>query len=219
MDRQVIWTAWQGEALEHLQVSREGFSWFADGTVAGVHDGRPYRLHYAITCDRDWRIRQLSVELFGKPPLRLRADGQGNWSTALAEPLPAFEGCLDVDIALTPFTNTLPIRRLRLAKDADADVPVVYVPAPDLEPTRVEQRYVCLEPGDWGTRGGRYQYQQPADGFDAELAVDADGLVVDYPDLFRRLYPSDTYPAVETARPVPDRIPGIDRRDGLDADR
>jgi len=41
-----------------------------------------------------------------------------------------------------------------------------------------EQRYTCLERGLYRFEAGR---------FEAELPVDADGLVLDYPGLFRRI--------------------------------
>lgn len=222
MDRQVIWTSWDGLVLEHLQVAREGLGWFADGIVCGVVDGRPLRCHYTVTCDRDWRTRQVSVEVAGQAPLRLRADGAGNWTSALAEPLLDLDGCRDVDLGLTPFTNTLPIRRLELSAGAAEDVPVVHVVVPDLTPVRVIRRYGCLTAGDFPTTGGRYRYERPdhgdatgdAIGNAIELAVDSDGLVLDCPDLYRRVYPSREHPQVDMARPVPERIPGIETRDG-----
>jgi len=38
-----------------------------------------------------------------------------------------FNGCTDIDIALTPFTNT-PIRRLRFAVGSKQEIKVIYVP-------------------------------------------------------------------------------------------
>ena len=56
-----------------------------------------------------------------------------------------------------------------------------------VEPTR--QRYTCLERGEYD---GRYRYEDEGlfQGFTADLSVDADGLVLDYPGLFRRIRPN-----------------------------
>ena len=58
---------------------------------------------------------------------------------------------------------------------------MVYIPMPSLTPVIDEQRYTCIEPGR------RYLYEAVDRTFSAELEVDEDGLVVDYPTLFRRL--------------------------------
>jgi hypothetical protein len=60
---------------------------------------------------------------------------------------------------------------------------MVYVTVPGLRPEPDHQRYVCLGV-DVG--GGLYRYESA--GFAADLSVDADGLVLDYPGLFRRVW-------------------------------
>ena len=87
---------------------------------------------------------------------------------------------------MTPFTNSLPIRRLDLAAGEIADLRVVYLPLPELAPRPAEQSYACLRP--LGPSGGLYRYQSRTSGFSADLAVDSGGFVVDYPDSFRRIW-------------------------------
>ena len=96
--------------------------------------------------------------------------------------MPDLAGCIDVDIAATPFTNTLPIRRLNLAEGQARDIRLAYVPLPHLEVEPVAQRYTCLE------EGRRYLYEGLFRRFQGELHVDADGLVLDYPDTFKRVH-------------------------------
>ena len=114
------------------------------------------------------------------------ADGAGRWTTASGDALPVLDGCIDVDISATPFTNTLPIRRLALHPGEARDLDVEYVSVPDLAVMLDGQRYTCLERG---TQGGLYVYASLDSAFRADLAVDADGLVLDYPELFRRVWP------------------------------
>jgi hypothetical protein len=47
------------------------------------------------------------------------------------------------------------------------------------------QRYGCLEAQ---ADGGLYHFEALPSGFTAELPVDAEGLVIDYPGLFRRAW-------------------------------
>ena len=81
---------------------------------------------------------------------------------------------------MTPFTNTLPIRRLNLKKGQAHDVVTVYVHFPELAISADPQRYTCLEPMKL------YRYESLDSDFVREIEVDPDGLVVSYPGLFRR---------------------------------
>jgi len=69
-----------------------------------------------------------------------------------------------------------------------AEIRVAYLPVPELAWRAVAQRYTCLAPR--GAAGGRYRYEGVFRDFTAELPVDADGLVMDYPETFRRVWPT-----------------------------
>ena len=123
----------------------------------------------------------------GEPPrVELLSDGEGHWTTADGSALNHLRGCEYVDVAETPFTNTLPIRRLGLARGESAEIAVAYLDGAELQPWPEPQRYACLEKGDGG---GLYRFESLDGGFTADLPVDSDGLVVDYPGLFRRALP------------------------------
>jgi hypothetical protein len=87
-------------------------------------------------------------------------------------------------IPLPDSLNTLPIRRLGLAPGESADVSVAYFDGYELQPWPEPQRYTRFEEGDGG---GMYRFVSLEGGFTADLAVDSDGLVVDYPRLFKRV--------------------------------
>jgi hypothetical protein len=94
---------------------------------------------------------------------------------------------MDVDISATPFTNTFPIRRLALSAGSAATLSMVYITIPDFQVTVTKQRYTCVEAT---ASGGQYQFESLEEGvasFTAELSVDRDGVVVDYPALFRKV--------------------------------
>lgn len=62
-----------------------------------------------------------------------------------------------------------------------AKLKMLYVPFDSFEPTVDGQHYTCLEDGKL------YRYQAEDRSFTADLPVDEDGLVIDYPTLFQRL--------------------------------
>jgi hypothetical protein len=184
--QQIVWALqWDGPGMEHLRLEQHSNEIIADGMVIWAYQNLPLRIHYTVRCDASWAVRQVSVQANGSR-LRLTADGAGHWSRTPGTPLPALDSCLDVDIAATPFTNTLPIRRLALKPGASAEITVAYITIPELSLSPARQRYTCLEARP---DGGRYRYESLASGFSAELTVDAEGLVIDYQGIFRRICP------------------------------
>ena len=192
MEREVMWVPWQGHGLEHLRLVARDHGIEADAVIIGIRNGEAFRAHYEIHCDAHWRVRKLRVALLGpsgagQPEITLLSNGEGSWTTGSGDRIAAIEGCVDVDISVTPFTNTLPIRRLGLKPGGSADLHIAYidVEAPELRLEPVRQRYTCLETNP---SGAFYRFDALPGGFTAKLPIDADGLVTDYPGLFRRIW-------------------------------
>lgn len=190
-EREVLWTPWTKPGLEHLRLASGDDGFTADSLLIGVTDEQPFRVHYRILGDAQWRVREVRMSLLDDPrrELWLRADGEGHWTTGDGVSLPALDGCIDIDISATPFTNTLPIRRLGLRPGASAEFPVVFISVPalrceDANHAHGLQRYTCVEAR---TDGGVYRFDSLRSGFTVALPTDVDGLVRDYPELFRRV--------------------------------
>jgi hypothetical protein len=187
VEREIIWVAWEGPGLEHLRLAPWGEGIAADGLLVGMDGNHPFRARYEIRCDAGWRVREVRVAApdSDRTGVDLLADGEGYWTTRSGDSLPELDGCVDVDISATPFTNTLPIRRLGLQPGESAELDVAFFDAPKLRVGPEKQRYGRLEARD---DGGLYRFEALPSGFTAELPVDADGLVIDYPGLFRRAW-------------------------------
>jgi uncharacterized protein len=85
-----------------------------------------------MTCEPSWKVKTLNLELVEtNEKIRLKSDRYGNWSNDSGI-IPKLHGAIDVDITATPFTNTLPIRRLKLGEKQHADILVVYIKIPEL---------------------------------------------------------------------------------------
>ncbi|HWA41996.1 MAG TPA: putative glycolipid-binding domain-containing protein [Hypericibacter adhaerens] len=188
-ERSYFWASLQGPGMEQLRIRLDPVENVAHSLVMGIEDGLPYRLHYKIKWGSDWRIRKLALESHTTDGMRERifkSDGRGHWRDDQGEPQPELDGCIDVDIAVTPFTNSFPVRRLELAPGQSQEIRVLYVSVPGLAVKPVTQRYTCREQAN-----GRHKvtYEGYPAGFSADLELDRDGLVIDYPDLFRRVAP------------------------------
>jgi len=94
--------------------------------------------------------------------------------------IPAVAGCLDVDLAFTPATNILPLRRLGLAVGESREMTAAWVRFPDLSVEPLAQRYTRLDER-------RVRYESRGGSFTADLEVDELGLVVRYPPLWERV--------------------------------
>ncbi|HEX4157660.1 MAG TPA: putative glycolipid-binding domain-containing protein [Rhizomicrobium sp.] len=176
----ISWKPENGDGLEHLVRDAGPDTISARSVVIGDDEGNKFGLSYRINCTPDWSVREFQIVVAGGASLRLSALGQaGLWEKGGLF-VPELTGCIDIDIEATPFTNTLPIRRLMLAPGERRIIRVVYISVPSLRVHAAEQAYTRL------AAPGRYLYESPASGFRAELETDPDGLVIDYPGFFHR---------------------------------
>ena len=173
--RTLLWRRLASPGAEYFALAEDGQGFRLAGTVVASVDAAPLLLTYEVGCDPQWRTLRVEVRLVSggrTAALRLEADGQGGWRRD-GEPFPAVHGCLDVDIAATPSTNTLPIRRLGLLPGRAADVKAAWVQVPTLDVQTLEQRYTRL--GEHA-----YRYESGGGAFTAVLTVDDLGLVTRY---------------------------------------
>lgn len=187
MQRDVLWSVWEKPGLEHLRLTIGENEIIADGElITTLFDNRPFRVDYWIQCDAEWRVRELRVSADGGEPVAviLRSDGEGHWIDEDGNARPDLEGCIDVDIMATPFTNTLPIRRFEWSVGTVRELNMAYVTLPSLEVVRAPQRYTCLHTRE---NHGLFRYESVSSGYTNELPVDKDGLVLDYPGIWRRV--------------------------------
>ena len=187
MKRKIVWSNLADTGLEHLYLSCGENQIFADAVVLGVKEDIAYRIRYQVRCDSKWRVRKVVVKSLdeNEQTIDLTSDGAGNWTNESGTIISEFEGCLDVDISATPFTNTLPIRRLNLNRGESAEIKVVYIAAPEMQSSVEQQRYTCVERNE---AGGKYKFESLDGEFTAIIPVDKDGLVEDYPNLFKRVW-------------------------------
>jgi hypothetical protein len=164
------WSGWDGEGLEVLHLGWESGGWTADGVVGGDAD-----VHYVIRLDERWKLRQfLLFRDLPEPDLWLGVDPAGRWGEINGARRPELDRCVDIDIAVTPFSATPAIRRLRIEVGDTAEVRAARVDTDTLAVEPVVVTYERLALDRWRRDG-------------VELVVDEHGLVTDDPGRFRRL--------------------------------
>jgi hypothetical protein len=173
------------DGFEVVFLSSSDGGYRVDGDTAAVEDGTAWAVRYSIVVDASWLTRNAHVTSqseSGTTERTLESDGLGRWRVD-GEPAPHLDGCLDVDLESSSFTNALPVHRFGLEIGEEADAPAAYIRAVDLSVERLEQRYARI-----ADAGGhqRYRYAAPTFAFECELVYDESGLLLDYPGIATR---------------------------------
>jgi len=199
--RLVTWRGTDDWRAETASVLLGADALFASGTQIGA-DPVAYRLDYQLDAP-GFVTHSLGVTVTGDDWSRmliLRHDGAGAWTVeASADGEPGAElappggdasqltGAVDCDLGLSPLTNLMPIRRAGLHLRGGAeDFLMAWVSVPDLEVFASAQRYEHVRTTDAGSVV-RFVDRGRFAGFTADLELDADGLVVRYPQLAERV--------------------------------
>jgi uncharacterized protein len=111
-------------------------------------------------------------------------EGDLDLPSAGGDPL-SLTGSLDCDLGLSPVTNLMPVlRHDLLSGGGPVELTTAWVSVPDLGVRLDRQRYAFLRAGS-DHRVIRYE---ATDGtFAADITLDTDGIVIDYPGIARRL--------------------------------
>ena len=159
-----------GAEFAEIVLAREHLS--ADGVAIGTHP-IPYRLDYILETAAGFVTSRLRVTSRGegwRRTLDLRRCAAGTWSVSVDE-----EGELDLP---SPGGDPLTFADA-LSDGGPVALTMAWVSVPDLSVRLDEQRYVS---GD-----GVIHYEAKDGSFAADITVDADGIVVDYPGIARRV--------------------------------
>lgn len=195
--RMVVWDKVNGLGAEVVNVTLEADR-LAARIVAIGWDPVPYRLDGVLETGAGWVTTSLALSVDGGGwgrTLDLRRSPAGTWTIAttasgradLGPPggdPSAFALALDCDLGRSPVTNTMPVlRHDLLRRDNSVDFVMAWVSVPDLAVRASAQRYATIGHDRRGRR--RIQYRSLDSDAAAELVFDADGLIVDYPQLAR----------------------------------
>jgi hypothetical protein len=174
------WQSLEHGGLEQLRVDEYAEGIKVRSTIVGEADGVRHGVLYELNLTPDWRFQTLLVQRTDGAMIVLRRGDDGIWLDIEGEALPDLEGCFDIDFEMTPFTNTLPIRRSPLHVGETRRFWMAYIPADTLQPLADEQIYTRLDER-------RYLFEAADGSFSAEISVDEHGLVTNYPGLFERV--------------------------------
>jgi len=181
MQTNILWTGREYYSLENCLIIESTSGVEIASTIIGYYEEKLFKVEYQIKTNAHWET--IFFELISRHSNQTKtfsyeSDGKGNWTNA-GHPLKQFNGLIDVDIRLSPFTNTLPIRRLQLQPHDTREIQVLYCDPLEQKTAPVRQKYTCVSATE-------YRYENIPNDFEANIQVDKAGFVVDYPSLFVR---------------------------------
>lgn len=193
--RVVVWQSLTGPGADWCELSQIGDLRRLSGTVVTAADGVPVSIDYEVDADPGWNTRMVAIETtIGRADTERRwlaVDGEGHWHAGQFPPdLPPWvnvaglTGLADIDLAFTPATNLLPIRRLHPAIGETVAVTAAWLRFPELVVEPLPQTYHRLDER-------RYRYEANGGEFSAEMVVDDLGLVAHYEGWFERVATSE----------------------------
>lgn len=185
MDKILVWKCNYISTTEFTTV-KQTTSIKVEGNITGQGIGKLFHVKYSLDINNNWEIQSFRIDFISDTSfyIELQKNAAGEWVTGENEVRADLKGCTDIDISLTPFTNTLPIKRLDLPVGASKDICVVYIDLPENGLKPAKQQYTNLG-------NGIYKYESLETGFTANLKIDKDGFVTDYPGIWHRVTAED----------------------------
>ncbi|MDP0501046.1 MAG: putative glycolipid-binding domain-containing protein [Verrucomicrobiota bacterium JB022] len=178
----LFWQRVDTPGLERLTLHTSAEGVCVESTILCAQEGG-FRLDHRWQLDTEWRSQCLEVQKWTTTRhTQLKIERQGyDWhidGTLRTE----LEGAEDLDLSATPFSNTLPIRRMMAEQRSSLTFDACYVDVESMSVGRSRQRYERLGPARF-----RYIDLGLFAGFMAELEVDPEGLIERYQHLFERV--------------------------------
>jgi hypothetical protein len=181
MQTNLLWSGREYYSLENCLVNTIDSGSEITSVIVGTYQGMIYRVDYRVKTNKYWQVlfaEAKAQHTNHRYHFEFEALGDGKW-LCNGKPEDRFDGCIDVDIPLTPFTNSLPINRLNLRPGEEQTIKVVYIDLLANMITPVKQKYHCRSKT-------KYHYENVPNDFEATIEVDEKGFVIDYPLLFER---------------------------------
>jgi hypothetical protein len=167
------WTTWDACHSDAVSLVWENEAWTATGFVEREN------VQYVIRLSPLWQVRQFMLfRDLAEPDLWLGTDGRGRWGEMNGAHRTDLDGAFDVALSCTPFTYTLPIRRVTLTVGDAIELIALHIDVETLGVVPVNHVYERL---------GEHRWRATAGDEATEFDVDEFGVVTDLPGKFRRV--------------------------------
>lgn len=176
---QVLWRRLDTRGIDACRIRPAEAGWAIEGGATFVENGAIASLSYQLLCDPAWKTRSADVHgwIDGRD-WRLRVQRGAEGWVMDGSVLAVGAGLLDVDLGFTPASNTNAIRRLALGVGEKAETTALWLDTSDWTLKPLLQTYERVS-------STKFAYASPQHGYEAALQVNAFGIVLEYPGLWR----------------------------------
>jgi hypothetical protein len=181
-----IWRRIGLQGLEHLTLEEMEQGYRANAVLSVEADLGGVTCEYHFDLGETWRTRSFTLKQHQAgedQTLLIERIGNDHWQVN-GQARPDLSGCMELDLTVSPFTNTLAIHQLQLAPGEAKVFTALYVRIPQLELFPQRQRYKRLDPAE---PPKRFLYEGLGTGFIQEITVDEYALVESYPRFAERV--------------------------------
>lgn len=177
----IMWSRLEGNGMEYCEISMHPATALKGQVVAEIN-GRPIAVSYGIQCGDDGATQSVDVSsrMDGMEQERSIVRSTEDTWYFNGQEVSEFDGLKDVDLGITPSTNTLPIRRLNLSPGESREFTAVWLKFPDLTLAPLAQRYTRIDTAT-------YLYESIKSGYRAKIHVDPDAVVMIYEGEWERV--------------------------------
>ncbi|MBM7837332.1 hypothetical protein JOC54_000563 [Alkalihalobacillus xiaoxiensis] len=180
MQSTLVWKSLEFFGIEYVGLTQTESEIRVISTIIKSETAKPEKIEYSLTLTLDWQVKQLYVKNSRyQHVIQLFQNEMGCWVNQFGEEIPQLRGAVDVDLSCTPFTNSLPIKRLPWELNQPINLEMVYVDASSGAYRKVTQSYELLDAKE---EFQLFHYKSGA--FQSKILANRDGIVSEYPNLF-----------------------------------
>lgn len=181
-EKTIIWASLAWPSIVTHQSRLTSTNRLERGWAVGRSDeGRIFSYMYGLKLTTDWQLQTvLIIDQLNDRAIELRKTDQKWYEVTSNKHLKTLDGVPFIDISVSPFTNTLPIKQLSLTENT-TQIEAIFFDENTFSLRKVQQKYSKLDDTTY-----KYQDVEQPD-FSAILQLDEDGLIIDYEHLFKRL--------------------------------
>jgi hypothetical protein len=179
----LVWKGLEDATFEHCMVTRKPGQLEVQSKIEGPVNNVHTIVEYEVVLDATWTVHSVQVKMSAPDPaksIKLTHNKFGEWVDDALHTRPDLDGCRDIDISLTPFTNSLPVKRLCFKPGESHEIQVLYFDLPAFDIRMQKQRYTFLN-------NNVFRFEALDTGYTNEITFNPAGFVQQYPDLFELL--------------------------------
>jgi hypothetical protein len=177
MIKELQWKGMENLTYEHCTVLFTPGTIMVQSKIEGPVNNVHTIIEYVLQLDTRWNIRSLQVSSNSAQTIQFTQNKQGEWADASRRVQHVLDGCTAIDMSLTPFTNTLPIKQHCFKNGESREFQILYIDLSLFEVKPVQQRYTYLG-------HDRFRYEGLDTGYKNEITFTREGFVQSYPNLF-----------------------------------